>query len=73
LGAPDDYDDYIDKLNQLDTWARAITPVLMNSITEVENGLWVKPDPVPVRRLSAIMNADGQRVGLVCSMTLIEI
>jgi hypothetical protein len=70
-GKPDDYADYMDKLNVLDGWALSATPVTISSMAEVLNGKQCFIEAPSMR--PGVVNLDDGREAYLCQLTLLEI
>jgi hypothetical protein len=64
---------YLTKLNQLDTWVTDVLPILMNSTSTLENGKYVKPQPIPTKRLAVIQDPVTHQERHICQLTLLEV
>uniref|UniRef100_A0A6M3JBH7 Uncharacterized protein n=1 Tax=viral metagenome TaxID=1070528 RepID=A0A6M3JBH7_9ZZZZ len=60
------------KVDQMDTWVASPLPLLLNSWSNYEDGMYVFPEPSPVRFIKKFKDEDG-REARVCQTTLIGI
>lgn len=61
------------KLTRLNGWIASPYPLTLNSISEIENAKTVMPQPIPIKRLSVIIDPEDNLESHICQMTLIEV
>lgn len=61
------------KFDQLQEWATGALPILFNSNSWLDNGVYVFPGPTPIRRVKIIKDPESHEEIHICQMTLIGI